>query len=176
MRVLVVYSTFDGQTARIAERMAEGLRKSGHQAVVREVQKAPALVDCDAVLVGGAIRYGHHSKALVKWVRAHVQGLDSRPNAFFSVCMSAGGPGARPKTAQEYLDRFESQTGWKPRIARSFAGACYYTRYNFFIRTMMKLIMTIAGGETDTSRNFEYTDWNEVERFAGRFCTAAAVA
>ena len=174
MRILIVYSTYDGQTERIARRMGDGLAKSGHQVVVRPIENAPgALEDCDAVLVGGAVRYGNHSKVLVKWVRAHREALAARWNAFFSVCMSAGGPGARPLTAQSYLDKFEEHTGWKPRTAKSFAGRCVYSRYNVVIRLLMKLIMKMAGGETDTSRDYEYTDWNEVDRFAGWFARSA---
>ena len=172
-RVLIVYSSYDGQTERIARRMAEHVGKSGQAAVVRPIDKAPETLDeCDAVIVGGAIRYGHHSRELERWVTRHRESLAARPNAFFSVCMSAGGPGARPDTARGYLDQFRKRTGWEPRSIASFAGACYYTRYNPFIRLMMRMIMGMAGGETDTSRDYEYTDWPEVERFAARFATA----
>ena len=169
-RVLIVYSSYDGQTARIAERIAGHLGSSGHPCVVRSLENAPeTFADCDAVIVGGAIRYGHHARALEKWAKRHRDALAARPNAFFSVCMSAGGPGARPKTAQGYLDEFRKRTGWEPQALASFAGACYYTRYNPFIRFMMRLIMGMAGGETDTSRDYEYTDWPGIDRFAGEF-------
>jgi len=174
-RVLVVHASFDGQTERIAERIAERLGRSGHNPVVRPLANAPdTLEGCDAVIVGGAIRYGHHARDLEKWVARHREAIAARPNAFFSVCMSAGGPGAKPETAKGYLDQFRQRTGWEPRALTSFAGACYYTRYNPFIRFMMRLIMGMAGGETDTSRDYEYTDWAEVERFADRFAAQTA--
>ncbi|MFQ5634895.1 MAG: hypothetical protein ACE5G3_06155 [Gammaproteobacteria bacterium] len=31
----------------------------------------------------------------------------------------------------------------------------------------MLLFVRMVGGETDTSRDYEYTDWNAVERLAG---------
>ena len=34
---------------------------------------------------------------------------------------------------------------------------------------MMRLIVGAAGGETDTSSDYEYTDWAAVERFAVQF-------
>jgi len=173
-RILVVYASYDGQTRRIAERAAQALRRAGHAVTVQPVAEAPqSIAEFDAVLVGGAIRYGHHDRALERWVAAGREEIAARPNAFFSVCMSAGGPGARPKTAQQYLDLFRKRTGWEPRALTSFAGACYYTRYNVFIRLMMRLIMGMAGGETDMSRDYEYTDWQAVDAFAGQFAEQA---
>ncbi|MEF1282361.1 flavodoxin domain-containing protein, partial [Vibrio fortis] len=45
------------------------------------------------------------------------------------------------------------------------AGALYYPRYNFFDRTMIRFIMTMTGGETDTSKEVEYTNWQKVSLF-----------
>jgi menaquinone-dependent protoporphyrinogen oxidase len=33
----------------------------------------------------------------------------------------------------------------------------------------MLMILRMAGGDTDTSRDFEYTDWRAVEAFAESF-------
>jgi menaquinone-dependent protoporphyrinogen oxidase len=54
------------------------------------------------------------------------------------------------------------------------AGALLYTHYNFFIRWMMKRIVATAGGDTDTSRDYEYTDWNDVRAFARDFGASVA--
>ena len=173
-RVLIVYASYDGQTARIAERIGARLRGEGHNVTLRSADALEVLWELDthdAILVGGAIRFGKHAPYLVEVVRDHVQDLSRRPAAFFSVCKSAGGPGARPLAAQRYIDEFLRRTGWKPALARSFAGALQYTRYNFFIRSMIRLIMTVTGGDTDTSRDYEYTDWDAVEAFADEFAT-----
>jgi len=34
---------------------------------------------------------------------------------------------------------------------------------------MMRIIVRMAGGDTDASRDHEYTDWAAVERFAAEF-------
>jgi menaquinone-dependent protoporphyrinogen oxidase len=170
MKVLVLYASIDGQTARLAGRVAERLRQCGESVELRALADAPERIDdCDAVIVGGGIRYGHHDPALERWVRAHREALAARPGAFISVCLSAGGPGARPRTAQVYLDKFCARTGWQPPAKASFAGALQYSRYNPFIRFMMRLIVGFAGGDTDMSRDYEYTDWQAVERFAADF-------
>jgi menaquinone-dependent protoporphyrinogen oxidase len=169
-RVLILHSSYDGQTGRIAERIGEVLRARGHLANVRPASAiGSAIPDCDAIAIGGAIRYGHHSRDLERLVRAERAKIESRPNAFFSVCLSAGGPNARPATARRYLDEFARRTGWEPQAVASFAGALLYSRYGFYIRFMMRLIMRMTGGVTDASRDYEYTDWAAVERFAGEF-------
>jgi len=47
-----------------------------------------------------------------------------------------------------------------------FAGATPYTRYGWFVRFMMRNIARRRGLGTDTSRDYEYTDWQAVEQFA----------
>jgi menaquinone-dependent protoporphyrinogen oxidase len=170
--VLIVFNSFDGQTARVAERIGARLKRAGHNVTVRSSEALEGLWELDthdAILIGGAIRFGKHARHLVELVRDHLQDLALRPTAFFSVCKSAGGPGARPDAAQRYIDEFLRRTGWKPTTTRSFAGALRYTRYNFFVRTMIRLIMTVVGGDTDASRDYEYTDWDAVDAFADEF-------
>jgi menaquinone-dependent protoporphyrinogen oxidase len=176
-RILLLFHSIDGQTQRIAERIANTLARLGHLVTVRSADAGTALRDIedhDAVLLGACIHYGHHPRSLEETVRAALPQIASRPNAFFSVCLSAGGPGARPAVAEGYLDDFRARTGWQPRRCASFAGALRYRSYNPFIRFMMRLIAGAAGGDIDTSRDYEYTDWIAVERFATEFARSAA--
>jgi menaquinone-dependent protoporphyrinogen oxidase len=176
-RILVLYSTYDGQAERIAARVHEVLVRAGHQATLRRFDGIGACEEIrlhDAVMVGAAVRYGHHDRRLVKALRWHAADLAARPNAVFSVCLSAGGPGHKPAEAQRYLNAVPRETGWTPDETVSFAGALPYTRYNPFIRLLMRLIVGSAGGDTDTSRDYDYTDWVAVERFAQRFAARLA--
>ena len=173
-RILILFASFDGQTARIAERIAATLEKAGHAATVLSADRLEAyrqIENHEALIIGAAVRYDHHSRALEKLVRGNVGAIATRPNAFYSVCLSAGGPAARPAAAARYIEEFRSRTGWTPGESTSFAGALRYRKYNFMIRFMMRLIVGMAGGETDTRRDYEYTDWQAVERFATRFAS-----
>jgi menaquinone-dependent protoporphyrinogen IX oxidase len=67
------------------------------------------------------------------------------------------------------------RTGWRPREVAAIAGALAYSKYNVLIRFLMRLIVGAAGGDTDTSRDYEYTDWDAVERFAARFSSRLQV-
>lgn len=178
-RILIIYTSIDGQSARIAERIAARLRAASHTVTLRRAQAVEVLWEAathDAVIVGGNIRYGHHLPALEEVVRERRGELEARPTAFFSVCLSAGGPGARPDAVRRYQQTFFQRTGWKPGRTTSFGGALLYTRYTAFTRFMIRLIMTITGGDIDTSRDYEYTDWEAVEAFADDFAADVAAA
>jgi menaquinone-dependent protoporphyrinogen oxidase len=170
-RILVLFSSIDGHTARIADCMAQTLRAAGHEVTIRPASLAHAADDAgrfDGVILGAAIRYGKYAKDLAPLVRTCLKPL-SIPTAFFSVCLSASGPGARPQAAQSYIDTLLSATSWRPRQVRSFGGALRYPRYRTFTRLMIRFIMTVTGGDTDTSREYDYTDWTAVMRFAREF-------
>lgn len=175
--ILVLFHSFDGQAARVAGHIAETLTRGGHAVTIRSASEAHAARDLeehDAVIVGGAVHYGRHARALEDQVRACAGAIARRPNAFFSVSLSAGGPGARPATAQRQVEEFCARTGWRPREIAAFAGALRYRKYNPFLRFMMRFIAGLAGGDTDTSRDYEYTDWQAVARFAAKFSTRLA--
>jgi menaquinone-dependent protoporphyrinogen oxidase len=178
MKILVLYHSYDNQTARIATRMGDVIGAYGHSVTMHRFD-GPGALDrlrtYDAVVIGAAIRYGHHERALEKEVARHAVELVRRPNAFFSVCLSAGGPGYKPQACERYIDQFCEKTGWEPREVASFAGALQWSKYhNPFIKFMMKLIVGYSGGETDSSRDYEYTDWVAVERFARGFAERLA--
>ncbi len=179
-RVLVVYGSTDGQTRRIAERMTAVLVSQGLEAEIVDSAKAPADLapgDFDAALVLGSVRMGKHQQALADFVGKFRVELDAIPNAFISVSLSAGRnkPSAQrevAKTFQHFIDR----TGWRPNAQVAVAGALPYSRYSLRIRLVMKFISWMTGGDTDTSRDYEYTDWESVEDFARRFASALVQA
>lgn len=171
-RSLILFATTEGQTARIAERMAHILRNKGHAVDAFPADTAPANLDpaaYDGVIIGASIHYGRHPGYLRALVRSHRGALAARPSAFFSVSLSAGGPGARPESARRYLDKFLRQAGWRPRQTATIAGALQYSKYGTFKRLLMRMIVGFAGGNTDPSQDYEYTDWDAVERFAEGF-------
>ena len=171
-RILVLFSSYDGQTRRIAERAARGLIAAGHSARACAFDTSDALENLDgydAVVVGSAVRFGRHSPAFAKRLRAHAAELARRPNAFFSACLSIAGPRPRPDLVAEANEKFFRAARWTPQEVASFAGALLYRRYNPLLRLVMRFIVSQAGGDTDTSRDYEYTDWPAVDRFAAEF-------
>ena len=48
-------------------------------------------------------------------------------------------------------------------------GALPYSKYPAWKRLLMLAFVGLAGGDTDMSRDYEYTDWDGVDRFADAF-------
>jgi menaquinone-dependent protoporphyrinogen oxidase len=168
-KFLVLFSTHDGQTEGIAERIGFRLSKAGHEVSVLSADSPDASREIDAaeaIIIGGAIRYGHFAASLADVVRRNAPVLLGRPSAFYSVSLSAAKDVAG---AYACMTEFQAATGWIPDDTAVFAGALRYSRYSPFKRLMMKLIARANEAETDTSRDYEYTDWRAVDRFAAAF-------
>jgi menaquinone-dependent protoporphyrinogen oxidase len=50
-----------------------------------------------------------------------------------------------------------------------FPGALQYSKYGPLKRLVVRAFAAVAGHDTDTSKDYEYTDWKAVERFAAAF-------
>ena len=172
-RILIVYGTTEGHTRKIAEHIAGVVRRLEHDAdVLDSASSDAAQVErrYDAVILGGSLHEGRHQGALTHFIKSNLEWLNRVPAAFFSVSLSIASADAQGRSeamhaAQIYLE----ETGWQPARTQCVAGALLYTRYSFLKRFLMRLIAQRAGGATDTSRDYEYTDWDEVTRFVEAF-------
>jgi menaquinone-dependent protoporphyrinogen oxidase len=168
-KVLMVYGTSYGQTAKIARTIRDGLAAEGFDVELHRGDDPPATFDpaaFDAVVVGASIVLSGHQRYIKRFVAAHRQTLASRPSAFFSVSGSAGSANAEEREeARRIMSRFLDELGWRPDLSTTFAGAIRYTKYNPLIRWVMKRISAKEGASTDTSRDHEYTDWEAVDAF-----------
>ena len=177
LRLLVAFTTYDGHTAKIAERIASTLRHADCAVEVCDLARSRperSLEDYDGVIAGGPLHGGKHPPQLVKFVSENLVALNAKPSAFFSVSLSAAGNDAQQDDATRCLNEFLGETGWKPRSTSIVAGALLYRKYAFIKRWMMKMIVKRGGGDTDTSRNYVYTDWDAIDQFANEFAVQLA--
>ena len=172
-RIVIVYATTDGQTERIARHVDQVLAAEGVRTQLVAAAAAPpdfSLAGADAAIVAGSVRMGKHQKELTRLVRAHAAELSRIPGAFLSVSLSAerdNEPARRE--VRKCVARFVEETGWTPSSVLPVAGALLYRRYGFFLRQVMRFISKSVGGDTDTSRDYEYTDWDQLTEFVRTF-------
>ncbi|GAA3168159.1 hypothetical protein GCM10010531_21210 [Blastococcus jejuensis] len=168
--ILIPYSTGEGQTAKIAEFIADVMRARGHEATTTDIRQSEGSVPggYDGVVVGASIHMGKHDKHAVEYVRDNRTVLERLPSALFSVSLAAHGD---TEEAEGYVEAFEQETGWRPSRVALFGGALLYTQYGFIKRHMMKKIASGKPGDlgTDVSRDYVYTEWDGVTRFAEDF-------
>lgn len=174
----VFFATSEGQTRLIAERFASILRYEGLDSATYEVAALPrASIDWTAVrgaIVGASIHAGRHQRAAAKFVAANAVRLNEWPSMFFSVSLSAGSRHREEvEKAQQIANAFPAAHGWKPQAVISLAGRLAYSQYNFIVRLVMKRIARKEGAPTDTGRDYEFTDWAQVDALALGFAARA---
>jgi len=176
-RIMIPYGTSEGHTARIAACIADVIRGEGHEAFPMPVQgeKAPAPDGYDAVIVGASVHRGRHQAPVEAFVRKHRTALERVPTAFFSVSLAvADGTATGRQEADRYVEEFFRRTGWRAGKVGLVPGALLYSQYGFFLRWIMKRIARSRGStDIDTSRDYVYTDWEGVRRFAREFMESA---
>ena len=166
--ILILYSTVDGHTLTICRTIKERVERSGHTVTLASIEDA-GTVDprhFDKVVIGASIRYGKHRPSVLQFIDTNLPLLDSKPNAFFSVNIVARKPEKNRPDTNPYLRKFLQKTPWKPRLLAVFAGRLDYPRYRPLDRMMIRLIMRLTNGPTDPSAVVDFTDWQQVDRFA----------
>jgi menaquinone-dependent protoporphyrinogen oxidase len=178
MKAAILFATREGQTRRIAERIAGDLREAGAAVDLFDLAMDPrvALSDYALVCVASSVHIGKHERSAVAFAKRHRAELNRPSAVFVSVSLSEAGvedptrsEDDRRKSAedvQRMIDHFVKETGWRPAHVFPVAGALVYTHYNRLLRFVMKRIARKAGGPTDTSRDHELTDWTAVDRIA----------
>lgn len=181
-RILIVYGTSYGQTARVARFVADALTESGETVTLVdaaelgrrcELPRGLTPRDFDGAIVAASVLYGRHQKSVRRFVGVHHEGLNAVPSAFVSVSGSAASRDvAKFAEARKVADDFVRTTGWRPAFVECVAGAMAYSKYSPLVRWMMRRIAAGQGGPTDATRDHEMTDWAQVRRFAEAFAAA----
>ncbi|SDX69977.1 menaquinone-dependent protoporphyrinogen IX dehydrogenase [Flavobacterium degerlachei] len=176
MKLLIIYGTTEGQTRKIAHYMEAILQNAGHQVTIADTTAdPPEPKGYDAIILGSSIHMHKYHSAIKHYIKKHLEQLNNIPGAFFSVSLAvASGLDEENLEVQKITNDFLEQTGWKPMMTTQIAGALKYTDYDYFKRLIMKMISKKQGGATDTSQDYEYTNWDEVTKFTNDFAKTAS--
>ena len=164
MHNLIIYSTTDGQTVSIAEKIGEVLENS--KVISIADAETLNLNDFETIVIGASIRYGKHKPEVYKFIKDNLGILDVKKNAFFSVNVVARKPEKNTPDTNPYMQKFLELSKWSPKNLSVFAGKIDYPQYKFVDKQMIRFIMWMTKGPTDINGTFEFTDWKKVESFA----------
>jgi len=167
MKILIIYGSTEGQTKKIAGFLKDQSEKLGHQVSLADANdEPPTPAGYDLVFIGASIHMHKYQNAVLHYVKSHVEALNKIPTAFFSVSLAAASGDAESlEELLEITNAFLKETGWIPSHVEQVAGALLYTKYDFFKKLIMRLIAKRSGGNTDTSSDHEYTDWDTLNAF-----------
>lgn len=163
-KILLTYSTVDGHTKTICEKILSYSKTS--QVDILPIDSSINIKDYDTVVIGASIRYGKYREEIFEFIKENEELLNSKDNAFFSVNVVARKENKNKPETNPYLIKFLNKISWQPKILDVFAGKIEYPKYKFLDKYAIKFIMWITKGPTDTSKVYEFTDWNRVKSFA----------
>lgn len=168
---LVVYGTTEGQTRKIARFIADRLAVLGHEArLIDAAEPEPEPGTFGAAVIAASLHAGRYQAPVVDFVRRGHVTLNAMPAAFVSVSLSAASHDADDLDGlARCVADFEQRTQWRPREIYHAAGAFRFTQYDFLKRWALKYIAYRKGQPTDTSKDYELTDWDALGAFVDRF-------
>ena len=165
--ILITYSTTDGHTRSICEKLKQIIEAQHHSVVLSAMADHPDidLAPFDKIVIGASIRYGKHQQQVFDFIHNNQSILDSKPNAFFSVNVVARKPEKNQPETNPYLQKFLKKISWQPKQLAVFAGKIDYPRYTFVDKHMIRFILWMGKGPTDLNSVTEFTDWDKVDEF-----------
>jgi len=170
--ILIIYSTTDGHTRSICERLQRRIAVDHDVTLVAMADNAGIDIGpFDKIVIGASIRYGKHQQEVFDFIARNRESLESKSNAFFSVNVVARKPEKNSPETNPYLQKFLRKIDWRPRNLAVFAGKIDYPRYGFVDKQMIRLIMWMTRGPTDPTLTVEFTDWDKVDEFARHIAT-----
>ena len=160
---IIIYSSVDGHTKEICEKIA------GHMigdSDIFSVDDNPEIQNYEKIIIGASIRYGKYRTKLFDFIESNIEVISEKENAFFSVNVVARKAEKNTPNTNPYVQKFLNSTTWIPNKVEVFAGKIDYPKYKFLDKYAIKFIMWITKGPTDTSKRYEFTDWDKVKNFA----------
>ena len=101
---LITYSTVDGQTKIISEKIAQFATQSSVD--IFPISDNIELGKYKTIIIGASIRYGKYRKEVYSFVEKNIEILNSKENAFFSVNVVARKPEKNTPETNPYLIKF----------------------------------------------------------------------
>jgi len=166
-KILILYSTIDGQTKKICQKIQSVAEQHDHEVKLVSIDDT-FLEDFggfDKIVIGASIRYGKYNKKVFDFVARNEDLLEDKVSAFFSVNVVARKPGKNEPGNNPYLIKFLERVSWMPDEVAVFAGKIDYQKYDFLDRLVIRLIMYITKGPTDSKTVADFTNWEQVEEF-----------
>ena len=163
---IIIYSSVDGHTKSICEKIVSFHKDQNIEIISLNNAFDIDLKEYSQIIIGASIRYGKYKKELFNFIENNKNILSSKNNAFFSVNVVARKPDKNLPKTNPYIQKFLEASAWSPQLIDVFAGKIEYPKYNIFDRSIIKFIMWMTKGPTDTTRIYEFTDWSRVRTFS----------
>jgi len=168
MRALVVYGTTEGHTARVARVMTGWLRGRGLEVVLCDAAKEtpPDPTGFDLAVVAASLHFQRYQARVTRFATVNRDALNGMLAAFVSVSLSAAGDAPGDWAGLEAcFQRFQQQTGWRPRLVHHAAGAMPFRHYGPLRKLAIAWIARRHGFSVSVSEDYDLTDYSLLASF-----------
>lgn len=177
MKYLIIYDSVEGHSRTIGDYIRESLEIQGHEV---SLFKAPSYQvvhhESDFMFIIAPMHAGTYPSPVKTFILKNEKILSNKNALFISVSLTAAGKNEEHwDDLKKKTNEFLSTNGWNNANVEYLAGALKYSKYNFVKRWFMKRVAKAAGGDTDTSRDYIYTDWSRVDQIIGNSIQSSSI-
>lgn len=167
LNVLVLYGSRWGGTEKVAQTIADAIKKEGNSVDVFDAKKSPQTIDTyDLVIVGSGLRADKWTKESLEFLEKNAATLKNKKTALFVSCSMADRKDAKRETAKtRYLDQTAEQYGLKS-LAYGYFGGLMDFRYShgLFVDFLVRFNRRkLRKGGLDTAAVYDTRDWVAIE-------------
>jgi menaquinone-dependent protoporphyrinogen oxidase len=173
--ILILYATREGQTAKVAAKLSEQLSKAGAavQLINAKDKMTAAAINLDVfdlLVFGASMHAGGLEQELVDFINSYKAQIEPKVRSFFLVLLSAATQDSTLRTEwlEDARQKVDEQLQVHFQTIEMIAGALMYSKYSLPLKWIMQRIAKKAGEGTDFSKDYEYTDWKQVEQYSER--------
>lgn len=162
--ILIIYASFHGSTAQIAEFMGERLEQKGISVSVKSIDDDIDFSSCNGIIMGAPIHRGKWMTDAEEFIKKHRKKVEQLPFACFYTCMSKAKQPPSESTLDELSSYQTAMTDLFPTVPSShigsFAGVLDYNKCNFLTKVVMWLILRKNDLEAG-----DYRDWQAIAKW-----------
>ena len=162
MNVMMVFSTIEGQTGKIAKFLENLIGEEGHEAALVDAEEAEAtnFDGVEAVILAAPVHERRHPRKFEAFVAAHAEELAERRSLLLSVSLSAAFPEGMGE-AQDYATEMCMRTDLAPDETLLVAGAVRTDAYDYYSKHVLQHVV-LRNRDFDPSgvERHEFTDWD----------------
>lgn len=166
----LIFATKDGQTLKIAERMAAQWQRQNLPYALHDMAHASpdptAWPTHTPVVVMAPIRHGHPLPQVEAFLKKHKKTLNNHKLILISINLTSRKPEKNSPQTNAYYKKWVKRHRLKPVFGAVLAGRLEYRLYRTWEKWMIRFIMFLTGGPTDFKAVVDFTPWDQVDALA----------
>jgi menaquinone-dependent protoporphyrinogen oxidase len=174
MTILIVYSTVEGQTRKIARFVEQLAGQNGYEVATLDADDKAVTAAFDTVekvILAAPVHERRHPKAFEAFLTAHRHQLEARGTMLISVSLNAAFPEGLGD-AEEYVTELKMRTGFAPGTEALVAGAVRTLSYDYFATQVVRHVVLRDRAYDPDQGEHEFTDWTALEASVTGFLAA----